>query len=340
MVAYQNVNGIFSKRSVPIFDTERQGRFVISDINGDGSMEVISLPVFTIYQLISPFRFRDATSDFAPDIKLKNYAQMAACEFDMDNDGDFDLYIARGWERITDNKKLPRENYSDVLLENRNGVYIDVTVKAGLHRRTKKRSMGVSPGDFNNDGFVDLMVTTNQGPDVILTNNGDGTFSGGDRSGRGPVRKPNGTRSDNTVAVDYDLDGRVDLIQGQGMTRNDLGHIGVYRVVKNETPRNQLGNYLLVYVGNDPSGAATSLHAIVTVFAFVRGSRFRLEKMIRRVGARGMQRGGPSNIDTVHFGLGQANIATRVTVRWVSGTIRKRREIPANQKISIGMFHL
>jgi hypothetical protein len=66
--------------------------------------------------------------------------------------------------------------------------------------------MGAAVGDYNNDGFLDLYVTT-FGPDVLYRNNGDGTFA--------DVTKDAGVSDDrwSTSAsfLDYDRDGDLDL---------------------------------------------------------------------------------------------------------------------------------
>ena len=50
----------------------------------------------------------------------------------------------------------------------------DVTQQAGIF--APAYGMGVATGDFDNDGYVDLYIS-NFGPNQLLHNNGDGTFS-------------------------------------------------------------------------------------------------------------------------------------------------------------------
>jgi hypothetical protein len=66
--------------------------------------------------------------------------------------------------------------------------------------------MGVATGDYNNDGFVDIYVTS-FGANVLYRNNGDGTFT--------DVTKTAGVAAGGWSAsagfFDYDNDGRLDL---------------------------------------------------------------------------------------------------------------------------------
>jgi hypothetical protein len=80
-----------------------------------------------------------------------------------------------------------------------------VTEKAGV---TGGRSfgMGVAVGDFNNDGFADMLVTA-YGRPTLYRNNGDGTFT--DVTDKAGLAAPAWTTS--AVWFDYDNDGLLDL---------------------------------------------------------------------------------------------------------------------------------
>src|SRR5258708_33121307 len=57
---------------------------------------------------------------------------------------------------------------------NRDGTFTDVTESAGL--RGYSYGMGVATGDYDNDGYTDLLVT-NLGGNTLYHNNGNGTFT-------------------------------------------------------------------------------------------------------------------------------------------------------------------
>jgi enediyne biosynthesis protein E4 len=125
------------------------------------------------------------------------------CAFlDFDNDGWMDIYLVNSgpcdfWK--------PRKPIRNALYKNnRNGTFTDVTEKAGVAGGTF--GMGVAVGDFDNDGWPDMLVTS-YGKCILYKNNHDGTFS--DVTQKAGVATPGWTTS--AVWFDYDNDGRLDL---------------------------------------------------------------------------------------------------------------------------------
>jgi enediyne biosynthesis protein E4 len=127
----------------------------------------------------------------------------SGCAFlDYDGDGYQDILLVnsmdwKGHKRGRSTLKLYRNN--------RNGTFQDVTRAAGLDLEVY--GMGVAVGDYDNDGFPDLLVTC-VGQSRLFHNTGKGSFE--------DVTRPSGLagrRAFSTSALwfDYDRDGLLDL---------------------------------------------------------------------------------------------------------------------------------
>ena len=149
--------------------------------------------------------------------------------FDYDNDGKLDLFVSHyvDWSIATDqNCSLDGKSksyctpelykgQSAALFHNLgNGRFEDVTRKAGLFD-PKSKSLAIALLDYDDDGWLDLLVTNDTQPNKLYHNNHDGTFTdtgfeaGVALSDAGKARAGMGTD-----AADYDLSGRQSLIIG------------------------------------------------------------------------------------------------------------------------------
>lgn len=318
--AYRNVRGQFQVQSmIGGFAEIVRGRVGLVDLEMDGVMEVVSVQELRVFRLVSAFNLTEVTDEVLPR-RVSDLSVAAICEFDLDNDGWMDLYVARADARLISNlRTLPdSEGMDDIILRNTGeGNYEEI--EGGLGGN----SVGVTAGDFDNDGWLDLVVVQDEEPDVVLMNNGNGTFERFD----GLIPKAEGTVGNNAVAVDYDGDGGMDVVMGHGgvMKGRPLGEYLLLRNVLTER-----GNWLRVRVLNDPSRASTALHAVVTLF--LRGRR----RQVRRVGDNGAQEAMGSFIETLHFGLGSETVVRSVRVKWTSRIQRSMRDVTANQLITMG----
>src|SRR4030095_12805374 len=87
----------------------------------------------------------------------------------------------------------------------RYGCFTAVTDQAGVAGNSF--AMGVAAGDFDNDGYPDLLVTSH-GPPTLHKKNGNGTFTDTPKAS-GLSGAPHWTTS--AVWFDYDNDGKLDL---------------------------------------------------------------------------------------------------------------------------------
>jgi enediyne biosynthesis protein E4 len=92
---------------------------------------------------------------------------------DYDNDGWKDLFVAQGHVMDTISVDSPALQYKQHLLLMRNlrGHYEDVSPNAGPSFRIPLAARGAAFGDFDNDGSIDVAVSTNDGTPVLLHNN-------------------------------------------------------------------------------------------------------------------------------------------------------------------------
>jgi len=120
-------------------------------------------------------------------------------------------YDADGWQDIllvnsTDWPGHVRERSTLKLYRNnRNGTFTDVTRAAGLD--IEMYGMGVAVGDYNNDGFPDMLITC-VGQNRLFKNTGKGTFLDVTNSSGLGKRQAFSTSA---LWFDYDRDGLLDL---------------------------------------------------------------------------------------------------------------------------------
>ncbi|MBT8111994.1 MAG: CRTAC1 family protein [Gammaproteobacteria bacterium] len=171
---------------------------------------------------------------------------------------------------------------------------------------------GVDFLDVDNDTDLDLFVTNGhvidnieltddsqsfRQPSQLFLNDGTGRFSLVDAGLAGDIAKPGVGRG--TMTFDYDNDGRLDVV----VTRNNEA-VNLYR---NEW---QGSGSWIGFELRGKTGNRDAIGARVTVEAD--GRRMVEEK---KAGSSYQTSGDPR----LHLGLGNADIATRVTVRWPGG---------------------
>jgi enediyne biosynthesis protein E4 len=97
--------------------------------------------------------------------------------FDYDNDGWLDLFIANGHVYPEIEQASPGTRYKQVnsLFHNEgNGKFVETGTLTGISAQTPHAARGVGFADFDNDGFVDVLVANNGDPPLLLHNGGNG----------------------------------------------------------------------------------------------------------------------------------------------------------------------
>ena len=148
-----------------------------ADVDGDGLPDIFvtnfSEELNTLYQNKPDGIFEDVTvkaglgSGFIP---LGFGTKM----FDADNDGDLDIHVTNG--HVIDNVKLYRPSLTyaqkDLLYENLGTRFRDVSTLAGAALQATRVGRGLAVADFDNDGHLDVVITSLNERAVLLKNQG------------------------------------------------------------------------------------------------------------------------------------------------------------------------
>lgn len=131
---------------------------------------------------------------------------------DFDDDGDIDLFIARD-----DGKNILYSNL-------RQGRFADITGKAGIQSMTGSGAIAV--GDYNNDGYLDIFISSTDGsPYKLYKNNSDGTFEE-DKESNATFEMLRNVKCNDATFLDFDNDGHLDiLVVGEGINQGSQGII-------------------------------------------------------------------------------------------------------------------
>ena len=210
---------------------------------------------------------------------------------------------------------------TDILLENKNGKFTDVTKQANLY--FEDNTTGVAVADLDNNGFQDILITRRG--DLIHKNESIVYLNQG-KSGFRKLSFPNiispelGAIGMGIETIDYNNDGKVDVVIG-----NERGKWHLFKNTMKEAEKN---NFIVVEVGNSPSGKCTGLGALVKVEDF-------RNKQVQRVGSTGANYSLSFN-NFIHFGLGECRDAINVKVTWTNGETMVKSIANLNGKVLFG----
>jgi hypothetical protein len=132
----------------------------------------------------------------------------AVAAFDYNNDGAVDLLFLNGSPSPQHLKTEP-ESFNHLYRNNGDGTFTDVTEGSGISGRGMRGyPQGVAIGDYDNDGFADVLVTQ-YGDNILYHNNGNGTFT--DVTAKAGVSMSGHPFKASACWVDIDNDGYLDL---------------------------------------------------------------------------------------------------------------------------------
>ncbi|NGX83578.1 FG-GAP-like repeat-containing protein [Aequorivita sp. KMM 9714] len=226
---------------------------------------------------------------------------------DVDNDGDFDLFVAN-WN-----------GQANQLFINENGTFIEqVNSEIALEIGS---SFGSAFADVDNDGDLDLLVCnayyTGQITNSLYINDGFGNFTKDTTSSLA-------NHQGNTFGCafgDYNNDGWLDVILANTLNENQSNSL-----FKNTGSGN---NWIKIKcVGNPSNGSA--IGAKVKVKATINGNEIWQIRQIEAASGYCSQ-----SSYTNHFGLGDATNVSEVIIEWPSGAVQTFSDINKNKTYEV-----
>lgn len=248
-------------------------------------------------------------TEVAEAIGLRPMRQSWASNFeDIDNDGDFDVVIVN------------HEENHQIFENNGDGTFTNITASSGIENELLNVGFGIQVvmEDFDNDGFIDILMTAlrGNGDHRLFLNNGDKTFS--------TLSNPfntGGITIQSAACGDLNNDGFIDFIAGFAQGFNGPSP-DPDMVFMNDTNANNWSKVIL-------EGDESNVNGI--------GAR------VEFYGAWGMQtrevRSGESygtqNSLTSHVGIGTATAIDRIVIEWPSGTVDEILNPNINETIRV-----
>jgi hypothetical protein len=145
------------------------------DADGDEDLFVTNLAgeTFVLYRNDGRALFEDVRTRTGLGAPTAMSTGFGADWFDYDNDGWLDLFLANGGvSRVASQRGQPRPYaMRDQLFRNTGaGRFVETTTAGGPYFAEPGISRGAAFGDIDNDGDVDILVTSNGGPARLLVN--------------------------------------------------------------------------------------------------------------------------------------------------------------------------
>ncbi len=214
---------------------------------------------------------------------------------DIDNDGDFDVVVTNHGEN------------GQVLQNDGTGHYTDITTASGFNTTSAAIAGGMDPieatvEDFDNDGFLDILVTGGGGADsyVMYHNNGNSTFT--------LMNAPFPSTTNGMLSFgtgDLNHDGKMDVFVSYGNVYNTP--TGTADVLYLNTTTNT--NHYITFSLTGTVSNVDAIGARVTIYG-------PWGKQIREVRAGDAY--GTSNTMQLHFGIGAATTVDSARIDWPS----------------------
>ena len=208
---------------------------------------------------------------------------------------------------------------NDILLENKDSKFVDITKKANLS--LEEYTMASAIADYDNNGYKDILVVKRgelvyENESILYLNNGNSTFAKAEK--HQIVTKDLGGIGMAVENIDYNKDGNVDVVIGDERAK--------WHLFKNNSSNKNKS--ITIEVKNSKKGNISPLGALVTV------SSCRNSQM-QRIGSSASQYSLNHNT-FVHFGLDNCEKSIKIKVTYSNGEVLEQKVKATAKKVVIG----
>jgi enediyne biosynthesis protein E4 len=127
----------------------------------------------SLYRKDATGQYLDESAAAGVGLPSQRYLGFGAFFFDADLDGWLDIFVSNGHVMDDIERRNTGVTYAEpalLFLNDRQGRYHEVSQTAGRGLSAPQVGRGAAHGDFDNDGDLDLLLTTNGGPARLLRN--------------------------------------------------------------------------------------------------------------------------------------------------------------------------
>ncbi|HEY5911777.1 MAG TPA: CRTAC1 family protein [Verrucomicrobiae bacterium] len=148
----------------------------VGDYDGDGLFDILVSDyqdqVNTLYRNTGKLQFQDVTVQTGAGTGSRPLVTWGCGLVDFDNDGVPEIFTAAGHlqDTVEQYDKTSTYKQRSLLLQQRNGRYVDVTPEAGDLAKLIESSRGAVFGDLNNDGKPDIVILNARARATVLIN--------------------------------------------------------------------------------------------------------------------------------------------------------------------------
>lgn len=237
-------------------------------------------------------------------------------------------YNITSTEEITNLNEInlpSRSPVKDRLYFNDGEKFVNVSQQSGI-RDIDIAGKSVVTGDFDNDMDLDIFIVTSEGitntPDILLENQGNGTFVEVEGAGGATGTDLSAGIGDMVVKSDFNLDGFLDLFVTNGFRPREFVEDGPIQLFQNEGNDN---NWLQI----DLQGVTSNRDGIGAKILATANEVTQLREQSGGIHSRGQ------DTKRIHFGLADNNQVDLLEVTWSNGVNQKLTNIAANQIIEV-----